>query len=47
MERKERQERTDAHSQIEVDEDGLYALRINCKGKRTAERANKGINVEK
>ena len=33
-------------SQIEVDED-LYTLKINCKGKRTVGKANKGINVEK
>ena len=30
----------------EVDKD-LYTLKINCKGKRTAGKANKGINVEK
>ena len=33
-------------SYIEVDED-LYTLKINCKGKRTVGKANKGINVEK
>ena len=33
-------------SYIEVDED-LYTLKINCKGKRTAGKANKGIAVEK
>jgi len=32
-------------SLIEVDED-LYTLKINCKGKRTIGKANKGINVE-
>ena len=29
-----------------VDED-LYTFKINCKGKRTVGKANKGINVEK
>ena len=33
-------------SYIEVDED-LYTLKINCKGKRTVGKSNKGINVEK
>ena len=30
----------------EIDED-LYTLKINCKGKSTVGKANKGINVEK
>ena len=34
-------------SQIEVDKDDLYILKINCKGKITVGKANKGINVEK
>ena len=34
-------------SKREVDEDGLYTLKINCKGKRTVGKANKEINVEK
>ena len=25
----------------------MYTLKINCKGKRTVGKANKGINVEK
>ena len=25
----------------------MYTLKINCKGKRTVRKANKGINVEK
>ena len=33
-------------SYIEVDED-LYTLKINCKGKRTEGKANKGINCRK
>ena len=32
---------------IEVDEEDLYTLKINCKGKRTVGKANKGMNVEK
>ena len=34
-------------SQIEVDKEYLYMLKINCKGKGTEGKANKGINVEK
>ena len=34
-------------SYIKVDEEDLYTLKINCKGKRTVGKANKGINVEK
>ena len=34
-------------SQIEVDEEDLYTLKIKCKGKRTVGKANEGINVEK
>ena len=30
-----------------VDEEDLYTLKINCKGKRTVGKANKEINVEK
>ena len=30
----------------EVDEEDLYALKINCKGKRTVGKVNKGIHVE-
>ena len=33
-------------SYMEVDGD-LYTLKINCKEKRTVEKASKGINVEK
>ena len=44
--KKEKKRRIDMQSQIEVDED-WYTLKINCKGKRTVEKANKGINVEK
>ena len=34
-------------SQKEVDKEDLYTLKINCKGKRTVGKANKGINLEK
>ena len=34
-------------SYIEIDEEDLYTLKINCKGKRTVGKANKGTNVEK
>ena len=30
-----------------VDEEDLYTLKSNCKGKNTAGKANKAINVEK
>jgi len=30
-----------------VDEEDLYTLKINFKGKRTVGKASKGINVEK
>ena len=47
MERKERKERIDMQSYIEVDKEDLYTLKINCKGKRTVGKTNKRINVEK
>ena len=34
-------------SQIRVDKEDFYMLKINCKGKRTVGNPNKGINVEK
>ena len=34
-------------SLTEVDKEELYTLKINCKVKRTVEKANKGINIEK
>ena len=39
--------RKNRYTKLEVDEENLYALKINCKGKRTVGKANKGINVEK
>ena len=32
---------------VTIDEEDLYTLKINCKGKRTVGKANKEINVEK
>ena len=37
----------DIQCQIEVDKEDLHTLKINCNGKRTVGKANKGINVEK
>ena len=34
-------------SLTEVDKEELYTLKMNCKGKRTVGKANKGINVGK
>ena len=42
-----KKEITDMQSYIEIDEEDLYTLKINCKGKRTVGKANKGINIEK
>ena len=44
---KERKERIDMQSQIGIDEEDLYTLKFNYKGKRTVGKANKGINAEK
>ena len=38
-------DRIDMQSQI--DEEDLYILKINCKGKRTVGKANKGIMWKK
>ena len=32
---------------VEINEEDLYTLKINCKGKRTVGKANEKINVEK
>ena len=39
--------RINMQSWIEVDAEDLYTLKINCKGKRTVGKANKGMSVEK
>ena len=31
----------------QVDKEDLYTLKINCKGKRTVGKANKGLSVGK
>ena len=43
---KERKKRKNRYAELAVDK-VLYMLKINCKGKRTVGKANKGINVEK
>ena len=40
-------ERMDMQNSTQVDEEDLYTLKVNCKGKRTVGKANKGINIEK
>ena len=45
-ERKKNKETIGMQSKIEVDED-FYTLKINCKGKRTEGKADKGINTDK
>ena len=47
LRRKERKKRKDMQSWIGIDEENLYTLKINCKGKRTVGKANEGIIVEK
>ena len=44
---RERKERIGMQRQIEIDKEDLYTLKINCKGKRAARKANKEVNVEK
>ena len=46
-ERKERKEGNNRYAKLNVDKEDLYTLNINCKGKITVGKANKGINVEK
>ena len=46
-ERKKRNQELILKVKTEVDEEDLYTLKINCKGKRTIEKANKRINAEK
>ena len=41
------QKRKNRYAKLEIDKDDLYTLKINCKGKRTVGKADKGINVEK
>ena len=44
---KERKKRKNRYAKLEVGKEDLYTLKINCKGKRTVGKANKGINVGK
>ena len=44
---KERKKKNKYAKLIEVDEEDLHTLKINCKGERTLRKANKEINVEK
>ena len=47
-ERKERKERKNRYAKLNRGRwRDLYTLKINCKGKRTVGKENKGINVEK
>ena len=46
-ERKKNKETIGMQSKIEVDEEYLYTLKINCKGKRTVGKGNEGIHVGK
>ena len=41
---KERKKRKNRYAKLNV---GRYTLKINCKGKRTVGKANKGINIKK
>ena len=44
---KERKKRKNRYANLEVHEEDLYTLKINCKEKRTVGKTNKGIHVEK
>ena len=44
---KERKKRKHRYANLNRQMKKLYTLKINCKGKRTVGKANKGINVEK
>ena len=39
-------ERKNGFVQLEVDEEHLCTLKINCKGERTVGKAKKGVNAE-
>ena len=47
VERKGKERKNRYAKLIEVDEEELYTLKINCNGRRTVKKANKGINVQK
>ena len=43
---KERKKRKNRYAKLEANKEDLYTLKINCKGKRTVGKSNRGINVE-
>ena len=44
---RKKKERINMQSYIEVDEEDLYTLKINCKMKRTVGKENKGTEADK
>ena len=44
---KERKKRKNRYANLNRGRQDLYILKINCKGKRTVGKANKGLNKEK
>ena len=40
-------ERKNRHAKLNSSKEHLYTLKVNCKGKRTVGKANKGVNVAK
>ena len=42
---KERKERKNRHAKLNRGRKDLYTLKVNCKGKRTVGKVNKGTNV--
>ena len=45
-ESKEEKERKNRYAKLNIDKEYLYTLKINCKGKVTVGKANKGINIK-
>ena len=45
--RKNKKRERNGYAKLNVDKEVLYMSKINCKRKRTVEKANKGINVQK
>ena len=42
-----KKKRKNRYAELAVDKEDVYTLKINCKGKRTVGKTNKGINVGK
>ena len=40
-------ERKNSYAKLDRGKEDLYTLKVNCKGKRTVGKANKGKNVGK